>query len=360
MITLNRENLLTAFNAQPYSNWGSEDDALLSDSEPIDNQHRVLAINLEEEADRWQPIPCLPELADDPRLPNWFLDGAVSSLEVAGTARDEHGYPRVIRAGQLGVGATCRLPNIPNHKKFWRFVALNASGYGHQQLAPLMADLRGAFIPHELFAWQPNDDKEKETAFDLMNVRTLVRNSTRDEMLIREQALVDEIAAPIYVDGRYVDHAPIRDAFLAVGIIKSQRARYLTQRPLEVLYSLQQGERTPAFLIERQRGNSGSTTNHIVTFYIRLTSPAIVGPGSGLARIELSVRYFQHPTTDSILLNAITADLVRLRSHDNTYTRGAVTIEPIRLIERELHLIFRDGQMAAMDTLQLLQKNQGN
>ncbi len=356
MTLLRRENLLTAFNAQPYSNWGGEDDALLSDSETIDNQHRVLDINLEQDAEQWQPISCSPALADDPRLPNWFLDGAVSSLEIAGTARDDSGYPRVIRAGQLGVGATCRLPNVSNRLKFWRFIALNGSGYSRQQLTPLVNDLRQAHIPHELFAWHPASDKEKESAFDLMNVRTLVRNSTRDEMLIQEQKLVDEIGEPVYVDGRYVDHAPAYDAFLAVGIIKSQRARYLTQRPLEVLYSLRQGERTPAFLIERQRGQRGSNANHIVTFYIRLTSPDMVGPGSGLARIELSAHYFQQPSQDKVLLDAITSDLVRLRSRDNTYARGAVTIEPIRLIERELHLIFRDGQMAAMDTMRLLYK----
>ena len=356
MTILNRENLLTAFNARPYSNWGGEDDALLSDLEPVDNQHRVLDINLEQKAEQWQPISCSLELADDPRLPNWFLDGAVSSLEIAGTARDDNGYPRVIRAGQLGVGATCRLPNVSNRKQFCRFIALNGSGYSHQQIAPLVSDLRQANIPHELFVWHPANDKEKENAFDLMNIRTLVRNSTRDEMLIQEQKLVDEIAAPIYVDGRYVDHAPTHDAFLAVGIIKSQRARYLTQRPLEVLYSLRQGERTPAFLIERQRGQRGSNSNHIVTFYIRLTSPEIVGPGSGLTRIELSARYFQNSSKDKALLDAITSDLVRLRSRDDNYARGAATVEPIRLIEHELHLIFRDSQMVAMDTMRLLQR----
>lgn len=357
MRTLSRENLLTAFNAHPYSNWGYEDDALLSDSEPIDNLHRVLALNLEVEAEDWCPLPCSPELADDLRLPNWFLDGAISSLEVAGTARDALGYPRVIRAGQLGVGATCRLPNISNRKRFWRFVALNASGYGRQQLAPLIIDLGQAVIPHELFVWQPNSDREKDSAFDLMSVRTLVRNSTRDEMLVREQALVNELGVSIYVDGRYVDHAPAHDSFLVIGIIKSQRARYLTQRPLEVLYGLRQGERTPAFLIERQRGRRGSNANHIVTFYLRLASPDLVGPSGGLARIELSARFFQNPVSDGTLLDAIGADLVRLRSRDTTYARGAVTIEPIRLIERELHLIFRDGQMAAMDTMRLLQNS---
>ncbi len=353
MPILRQSSLLNDLNARPYTNWGGEDDALLGDTELVDNQQSVLDINLERDAGNWQPIAYSPELADDPRLPNWFLDGAVTSLEIAGTARDNLGYPRILRAGQMGVGATCRLGNIPNRKKFWRFVALNTSGYSSQEIAPLRNDLQSAVIPHELLSWRPTNDNEEEMAQDLMTVRALVRNEARDQMLLREQEFVRELAEPVYADGRYVDHAPLDDSFLVIGVIKSQRARYLGNRPLEVLYSLNQGERTPAFLIERRRGQSG-VNYQIVTFYVRLTSPDIVGPSGGLARIELSERYFQNRDTDSQLLDAIAADLTQLRTRDVTYARGAVTVEPIRLIERELHLIFRDTQMTAIETMRLL------
>lgn len=364
MPVLRRKTLLDTLGAKPYSNWGNEDDALLSDVEPVDNQQSVIDLELENSAEEWMPIPFSPELSSDPRLPNWFLDGSVTSLEIAGSAIDNLGYPRVIRAGQMGVGATCRIANTSNKKRFCRFVALNASGYGEMQIKPLRDDLAQAEIPHDLLDWIPSNDKDRESAFDLMNVRALVRDRARDEMLIRERNLVEEIAEPVYADGRYVDHAPLNDAFLVVGVIKSQRACYLSGRPLQVLYNLNKGERTPAFLIERRRGQGRSRTgNQVVTFYVRLTPPELVGPGGGLGRIEVSERYLRSQAKNGQrlldqdnqgLLDAIAADLTQLRTRDLTYARGAVTVEPIRLIERELKLIFRDTQMAAIETMRLL------
>lgn len=363
MPVLRLNTLLGMLNATPYSNWGAEDDALLSDVKLVDNQQSVLDIELEKPAEDWSPTPFFPELVDDPRLPNWFLDGSVTSLEIAGSAIDDLGYPRVIRAGQMGVGATCRIPDIPNRKHFWRFIALNTSGYTKTEINPLRTDFWQAKIPHELLEWSPSNEKEQDEAFDLMLVRSLVRNQARDEMLVREKELVEEISEPIYCDGRYVDHAPTNESFLVVGVIKSQRARYLSGRPLQVLYGLNEGERTPAFLVERRRGQGRrSDGNQIITFYVRLTSPNLVGPGGGLARIEISERYLKNQSTNGqvlsqenqILLNAIAADLTKLRTRDVTYARGAVSVEPIRLIERELRLIFRDTQMAATETMRLL------
>jgi len=364
MTALRRTTLLSTLSAKPYSNWGNEDDALLSDIELVDNQQSVLDIELEAPAANWLPVPNFGELANDQRLPNWFLDGSVASLEIAGTAIDNLGYPRVIRAGQMAVGATCRIDGVQNRKEFWRFVALNTAGYTIAEIHPLRTDLRQAEISHELIDWTPSNTKEQDAAFDLMSVRSLVRDQTRNEMLAREREFVDTMAEPVYCDGRYVDHAPGNDEFLVVGVIKSHRANYLTGKPLQVLYSLNEGERTPAFLIERRRGHGRTQAgNQVVTFYIRLTSPNLVGPGGGLARIEISERYLRNSVKsgekilnqeNQMLLNAIAADLTQLRTRDLTYARGAVTVEPIRLIERELRLIFRDTQMAAMETMNLL------
>lgn len=364
MLALRRHTLLDTLNAKPYSNWGSEDDVLLGDTELVDRQQSVLDIGLEKPAEQWMPIPYSPNLVDDPRLPNWFLDGSVTSLEIAGSAFDNLGYPRVIRAGQMGVGATCRLANVPNRKRFWRFIALNTSGYSNTQITPLRKDLKQAEIPHELLDWQPANDEDQEIAFDLMSVRALVRDMARDDMLIKEKELVDEINEAVYVDGRYVDHAPDRDSFLVVGVIKSRRARYLSKRPLQVLHSLNEGERTPAFLIERGRGQGRSGIgNQVITFYVRLTSPELIGPGGGLIRVEVSEGYLRSQRRNGQglldqdnknLLNAIAADLTQLHTRDLSYARGAVTVEPIRLIERELRLIFRDTQMAAIESMRLL------
>jgi len=349
MASLSRTNLLTTFNAKPYANWGGEDDALLGEDELRDQEGKVLDLTFEQEAESWAPISCNDANVEDVRLPQWFLDGSVMSLEIAGSARDTIGFPRVIRAGQMGVGATCANPSVSNRKMFWRFVALNAAGYSMFDIEPLRQDLNTAEIPHDLVAWQPEEEE-----LDLTSVRSSVRIAARDEMLDRERMLVMSLQEATYVDGRYTDHADPNTPFLVVGIIKSQRARFLSGRPLQVLYELEAGQRTPAFLIL----SSGRRWRdmRIVTFYVRLTSPAIVGPGGGLARVEMSEQYFLNSIQrDFALCDDIAAQLSELRTHDANYARGAVTLEPIRQIERELHLIFRDTRMVALDALNLIQ-----
>ncbi len=349
MASLSRNNLLTVFNAKPYSNWGGEDDALLGDDELRDQEGKVLDLNFEQESEAWAPISCNDANIEDARLPQWFLDGSVMSLEIAGSARDSFGVPRVIRAGQMGVGATCANASVANRKMFWRFVALNAAGYSVFEVEPLHQDLNAAEIPHDLVAWQPEEEE-----FDLTSVRSSVRIAARDEMLDRERMLVMSLQEATYVDGRYTDHADPNTPFLVVGIIKSQRARFLNGRSLQVLYELEVGQRTPTFLIL----SSGRRWRdmRIVTFYVRLTSPALVGPGGGLARIEMSGQYFlNNVQRDFALCDRIAAQLCELRTQDASYARGAVTLEPIRQIERELHLIFRDTRMVALDALHVLQ-----
>lgn len=349
MAVLSRTSLLTTFNAQPYSNWGGEDDALLGEDELRDQEGKVLDLTFEQEAESWAPISCNQADLDDARLPQWFLDGSVTSLEIAGGARDALGYPRVIRAGQMGVGATCANPSVANRKMFWRFVALNAVGYSVFEIEPLRQDLNAAEIPQDLVAWQPEGEE-----IDLTSVRSSVRVAARDEMLDRERMLVMSLQEAVYVDGRFTDHADPSTPFLVVGIIKSQRARFLSGRPLQVLYELEVGQRTPGFLIL----SSGRRWRdmRIVTFYVRLTSPALVGPGGGLVRVEMSEHYFVNTAQcDFALCDRISSHLCGLRTQDATYSRGAVTLEPIRQIERELHLIFRDTKMVALDALHLLQ-----
>lgn len=271
------------------------------------------------------------------------------SLEIAGSARDSLGVPRVIRAGQMGVGAICANQSVSNRKMFWRFVALNASRYSVFEIEPLRRDLNAAEIPHDLVAWQPEEEE-----LDLTSVRSSIRIATRDEMLDRERMLVMALQEATYVDGRYTDHADPNTPFLVVGIIKSQRARFLSGRPLQVLYELEVGQRTPAFLIL----SSGRRWRdmRIVTFYARLTSPALVGPGGGLARVEMSEQHFVNTAQrDFTLCDRIATQLCELRTRGVSYARGAVTLEPIRQIERELHLIFRDTRMIALDALHLLQ-----
>ena len=355
MTYLKRTNFLSALSARPYATWTDDDDPLLGETELLDHQQNVVRIDLEQPAESWSPIPASPIAADDLRLPQWFLDGAISSVEIAGSARDDLGYPRIIRAGQIGIGATNAGPHTPDRKEFWRFVAFNGSGYSPDEIDPLRVELANTEVPHELIIWRSTIEKVAESAHDLQSVRASVRNAARDEMLDRERALVDQLREAVYVDGRYVDHSDLRESYLVVGIIKSQRARYLGGQPLEVLYSLKQGERTPAFLIT-------STGRHwkdvqVITFYVRINSPEIVGPSGGLIRVELAEKFLaSKEQADGSLFDGLAADLTRLRTRDTSYGRGAVTVEPIRAIERDLHLVFRDTPLSALETLHLFRQ----
>ncbi|MBV7336187.1 hypothetical protein KFU94_49725 [Chloroflexi bacterium TSY] len=349
------KNLLSIFNAVPYevpplpdemTSFGDEDVLL----------HVTADVNLDYEVPRddWQAIATTSTQAFDNRLPRAFVDGAVSSVEIAGSVQDNMGYARSIRAGQMGAGAI-NLDTPTRSKISCNYVlAATTTGYTSAQIRPLRKELSNQTNPFDLIIWEAASDSyfksQEERDFAVHDV-TVVRNRLRrritDVMLEREQELVQDLQVPVYVDGRYVDHLPATDDQLVMGVIKSMRRRYLDIPRMQILYNLKVGERTPGFETVAQN-------TRVVSFYARISS-VLGGATNGLVRVELGKAHFEnYQQQDWALLNSIAAHLTQLCTKDSAYRLSAVTVEPIKVIEDRIQRLFHPLERVSMRALNVL------
>lgn len=354
MEALRSSTLLSRLRAEPYLVAPlPEDMTSFGDDEPDDVEQNV-NLDYEVPRDDWQPIRPAASAVGDSRLPWIFVDGALSSAEIASGVKDDMGYARSIRAGQLGAGALSLHEPARSAISCCCIMAISTTGYSDAETGPLRADLRAHRRAFDLITWDAASDtyfrtqEEREAAIrDYATVRTRLRRQVTDEMLRREEQLVREIGLPSYVDGRYGDHVPASSDHLVVGVIKSMRRRYLDVARLPVLYGLGLGERTPAFETESQH-------EQVVSFYARI-SPPLAGAANGVVRVELGKAHFEnHQQRDHSLLDALTAHMTRLRTRDMTYARAAVTLEPIRMIEARMQRLFQPMEQITMSALNAL------
>ncbi len=355
MVDLSCCNLLSSFNAVPYEVPPLPDE-MTSFGDEGDLLQAVADVNLDYEipCDEWSAIISHPALASDSRLPGTFVDGAVNSVEIAGSVQDGMGYARSIRAGQMGAGAINLDAPTGSTITCSYLLAATTMGYADAQIRPLRRELANRATPFDLITWEAASDsyfkssEEREFAVhDVTIVRNRLRRRVTDVMLEKEQELVQHLGASAYVDGRYVDHLPTDDEQLVIGVIKSMRRRYLDLPRMQVLYSLKAGERTPSFETETQN-------TKVVSFYARISS-AWGGATNGLVRVELSKVHFEHQQSkDWMLLNAITAHITQLSTKDTTYRRAAVTVEPIRVIEDRIQRLFHSPERVSMSALNAL------
>jgi len=304
--------------------------------------------------DEWSSIPPEPDQRTDSGLPSVFVDGALNSVEIAGSPSDNKGFARSVRAGQFGVGALdLENPAIETiHSSF--LLALSTEGFSKQQLRPLEGELQNSSRPFELITWEAVSDsffrssEEVEFAIrDLAIVKNRLRRRITDFLLEKERTLIHELALPTYADGRYMDHKPKDLKQFVIGVIKSMRRRYLDIKRMQVLYNLKVGERTPSFETESRR-------EKIISFYVRIT-PASGGATHGLVRVEIGKLHFEDiQKKDWSLLNAITAHITGLVTKDVAYQRAAVTLEPIKMIEQRIQRLFHPVENIAMGALNML------
>jgi hypothetical protein len=352
--TLNRSNLLSSFNAIPYEVRPLPEEMTSFGDDDLPQVISKVNLDYEVARDSWDSILTKPEQANDDRLPRTFVDGALNSVEIAGSVQDSMTYARSIRAGQIGVGALNLDMPMQSTISCDLILAVTTIGYSSAQIRPLRYELQNNVPPFDLITWEAASDsyfkspEEREIAVrDVTVVRNRLRRRVTDVMLEREQGLIRKIGLPVYTDGRYVDHLPENDNILVVGLIKSMRRRYLEVPQLQILYNLKAGERTPAFETETQN-------TKVVSFYARISS-AWGGATNGLVRVEIGKTHFEnYQQKDESLLNAITAHMTQLRTRDSTYLRAAVTVEPIRVIENRIQRLFHPIEQVSMSALNAL------
>jgi hypothetical protein len=119
-----------------------------------------------------------------------------------------------------------------------------------------------------------------------------------------------------------------------VGLIKRQMRTYLPVPLQQLVYRLQPGQRTPAFVLP---------TEHVelVNIYVRLSSEPGTSPSYGIVRVEVPLEYVQrhHQDDKSAYLSGLAGYLYQLRCRDRAYSRAAISIEPIVQVEMHLHAV---------------------
>lgn len=353
---LNCNNLLTSFNAIPYEVTPLPEEMTSFGDDNLPLVIPNVNLDYERARDDWAPITTYPAQANDSRLPRTFVDGALNSVEIAGSVQDNMGYARSIRAGQLGAGAINLDNPTQSSISCCYFLAVTTVGYSQEKIAPLKNELQNSTRRFDLITWQGTSDyyfknpEERELLVrDVATVRKRLRRRVTDVMLERERELVCQLGSSIYADGRYVDHMPGRVEQLVIGIIKSMRRRYLDISRQQILYNLKVGERTPAFETESQNFK-------IISFYARISSER-GGATNGLVRVELDKAHFEiYKQKKWSLLDAITAHITQLKTKDATYARAAVTLEPIQVIEQRMQRLFHSTERVAMSALNLLRQ----
>lgn len=193
---------------------------------------------------------------------------------------------------------------------------------------------------------------------DFDTLRMSTRNRAMDEMEACErEILLQDPTVPALVDGlleRRLVRVPNK-AIPVAGLVKRHAATYLPGDLQEMLYRMQPGQRSPAFLMEIDNVA-------LVSMYLRLASPPGASPSYGVVRVTTPLAYLEewHPEAARWgHLSALAAYLYRLRHRDEGYDRAAISIEPIVRAEEHLKAI-RPSIDVAVQRLRRLFRSSGS
>jgi hypothetical protein len=290
----------------------------------------------------WAAVHCAGSPLAAPRR---FVDGSIASRTVASFTVD--GLPRPAVLATVGAMA---LTLEPSSRVLRREVgdmrcetvlcilSNGVSATSLDQLAEGLSPLGIGLVATE----------SQDTDVDFEVLRRRCFDFAKRRMEAAERAvLLEDRDTPAAVDGlleRRLTTASSQRA-PAYGVVKRQLRRYLPDSVMPVLYGLDAGERTPAFLLATEHGE-------FVSWYVRLTTNSFtargigVGPSHGIVRLSVARAYaeerFPDPAERFAEISAVSAVMVALRHRQRSYGRAAVSLEPIVRVEDELHAVMPD------------------
>jgi hypothetical protein len=322
--------LFAAYQPAPINDAGAPPfPAFEADEEAEDSATEGLDLDYERPQANWAPIaPGVPT----PDVPVRFIDGSVAtrtagSLLVRGRRRPL--IAAVVSAAALEIDG--RVLRRPAGARTQKLLCLYSDGMEKDDLLEARDTLRSIGV--EL--------RERPTGavtgdFDMM--RRATRSLAMDEMEQMERAvLLEDPQKPTLVDGlleRRLAATPSHDVPV-VGLVKRQMTSYLPAPLQEMTYSLQPGERTPAFVLR--------TVQHVdlVNTYLRLSAQTGASPSYGIVRVTVPLDYVEraHNERVSAYLSGLAGYLYRLRHRDLAYARSGISVDPIVRVETHLHAI---------------------
>jgi hypothetical protein len=282
-------------------------------------------LDFELAADAWQPRSVNVTAVDPAAVPRRFIDGCHSGETVAWLQDAAH-HPIPVRLAEIG-GVCMRIEGRSLRREFAlveRVVSLIVDPFPWHEIetfADALAGMNLRLLPATL----PKIDEERRGLtydFERMREQTRVRSQYEMEVL-EELVLCQDPDTPSLIDGR-LGRMQQRElsAYDIIGVIKQQRENYLHPQGWQVLYSLEPGQRTPAFRLP-------SKHLPVVSWYLKLDGARGAMPNWGIVRVEISCDHFERQARDFGYLDRVSNALLHLRCRQGSYARAAVSLEPI-------------------------------
>ena len=276
--------------------------------------------------------------AAPPDAPVRFVDGSIVSRTVGVITVASRRRPLIaatISAAALELKGR-NLSRAAGARRL-KILCLNSNGIDHDDLEATRQQLG------ELGVGLETSEANQTADFDTM--RRSARSIAMSVMEAAERSVMcDADETPTLVDGlleRRLTQG--RQAVPVVGVVKRQIATYLPPGLQELVYSLNPGERTPAFVLQVMGPNRAEL--EIVNCYVRLSSPLGAAPSYGIVRLSAPLEYVKRHHVGQDLgpyLSGLAGYIYTLRHRDYVYARAGISIEPIVRVEEHLHALRPD------------------
>lgn len=302
----------------------------------------------------WRAIKPQPSIAwrqqDFAQRPIQFVDGKDVGQTVA-RVRGLLGYLVPVRLAQIG-SVVMRIKDGDLRREFVqmeRVIAMDTTPFPWEEVETFAL----ALGKHD-FRLLPTVKLDEELSFDYEQMRRATVRRTAQEMSVLEEfAVAQDNSIPTIVDGNLKSHEGGFDTTISpvFGVVKTYRKTHLHRLGQQILYSLETGERTPAFSFEYDVSTRGAELKSrlpIVAWYVRICSSDGNAPNLGLVRVEVSQKWFDAQgyetnrvgSTGADFINQLSRTIFEYRCRQNNYRRAAISLQPIVRAEESLGALF--------------------
>ncbi len=311
---------------------------------------RKIDLSFEEAPEKWRPIRVSTcgewqDFEEWPLRPQRFIDGKDVGRTVAWLKTPE-GYPVPLRLSIIG--AISMRNDGGRLTREWqdvqRVLTMAVDCFPNGNATEFADDLASA---RDQIRLRAVPCPAEGLGFDFERNSDRTRSESRKQMNeLEKQALRFDEHTPTLVDGRLDSHNGAFSPELSpvLALIKSHHVEYFAGNMdcWRTLYTLEPGERTPAFVLQKQ-----TTSFDIVSWYLRLCGTNGEMPNWGVVRLEVAKPFFDSLGEEGrVALDGWSRLICEYRCRDNSYGRSAVSIHPIVRAEQSLGEVF-----TSLDTL---------
>jgi hypothetical protein len=301
-----------------------------------EDEHRI-QLDIERNPDDWAPISVIQ--IDHWRPGQWdyspirYIDGKDVGQVIA-WLRSPEGYPVPIRLSQVG-GVAMRIINGDIRREFYQLekvVSMPVDFFPADEIESFALALQ----PHGI-RLLPATLMRSEYAMNYEMLRNITDQRSREEMMtLEEVAIAQDASTPTIVDGALDTHAGgfDKNTCPVFGVIKRHYRIYLHPIGQLLLYQLNAGERTPAFVLRREQRPA------LLTWYLKINDDPGLTPNSGFVRIEVAYDWFVTQNMDWSFADRLSRALYEYRCRQKSYSRASVSLHPIVRAEESLGALF--------------------